>query len=215
MEAPSLRMPDLVTDKPRRRRRWIPLSLKMFVALLALAGVDSVLRVGVPMYRKQMAIRMIDRLGGKVEMKPAGPQRLRAVLGDQWMSAFDEVVNIDLSNTRASDSDLANIGALRTAVSLDLSHTHITDKGLQTIIKLPDLLFHDLEAKQITDKALQDVGTLPKLFSLNLEGTHVTDSGIRQLSSLKDLRFLDTYGTRVTAPEIEDLEEHLLEIYVV
>ena len=48
--------------------------------------------VGVPVYRQQVAIREIDRLGGGGETRSGGPQWLRDIVGDEWMRGFDAVV---------------------------------------------------------------------------------------------------------------------------
>lgn len=203
---------DTAIDKPPRRRRWIPLSLKIFLAMVVLAGSAGLLMDGAPiyrLYRQQMAIRTIDRLGGRVGSRPGGARRLRSVLGDGLMTVFDDVTSVNLSNTQATDRDLVNFGALQKLEDLDLSQTQITDKGLQQVVELRKLTSLRLESTQVTDKGLQDVIKLPNLWRLSLEGTHVTDNGIEQLAALKRLSLLIAYGTGVTAGGVEHLEEDL------
>ena len=52
MAAQAVPIPD-PTDKPPRRRRWIPLSLRMFVAMLLLGA--SAVWIGLPAYRQYRA----------------------------------------------------------------------------------------------------------------------------------------------------------------
>jgi hypothetical protein len=46
-----------VTDKPPGPRRWIPVSLRIFVAILVVLGAVSGLWVAVAAYRQHVAIR--------------------------------------------------------------------------------------------------------------------------------------------------------------
>jgi hypothetical protein len=52
---------DPAADKLPRPNRWIPLSLRMFVALLLLFGIWT----GIRAYRQFVAIREIEQAGGK------------------------------------------------------------------------------------------------------------------------------------------------------
>jgi hypothetical protein len=75
--APS---PDPTTDKPPRRRRWIPLALRMFVVILVLLATASALWIGIPIYRQQVVIRKLEGVGGRVMAIPGNPQSLSAIL---------------------------------------------------------------------------------------------------------------------------------------
>src|SRR5262249_39786007 len=96
-------------NKPPRPRRWIPLSLRTYVAFLAIAGVASILHIGVPAYRQHVALREIKRLGGFVMAEPGAPAWLRSVLGNDRMKIFDNVVYVELGHTRASDATLNHL----------------------------------------------------------------------------------------------------------
>jgi hypothetical protein len=55
---------DPTLSKPPRPRRWIPLSLRMYLAVLVAVGVASIACVAVPIYRQHVAIQEIERLSG-------------------------------------------------------------------------------------------------------------------------------------------------------
>ena len=59
--------------------RWI------FLSTIVLVVVGTGLRFGIPVYREQVAIREIEKLGGRVWTEPAGPAWLRERVGDERM----------------------------------------------------------------------------------------------------------------------------------
>src|SRR5437868_2248538 len=99
MSSPAKPISDPTTGKPPRPRRWIPVSLGMFVALLLVVGVASGLWIGVPAYRQLAIIQEIEGLGGTVDCVPIGPKWLRRWVGDENMRMFDEIVSVRLADT--------------------------------------------------------------------------------------------------------------------
>jgi hypothetical protein len=77
------------------------------VATVVVVVVAVGLWIGVPVYRRQVAIREIERVRGQVVSKSGGPAWLRRCIGNQRMHAFDEVVYVDLENTRFDDAGMA------------------------------------------------------------------------------------------------------------
>src|SRR5581483_5197917 len=84
------------------------------------------------------------------------------------------IIEVDLRDTRVSDSDLQQLKDLRQLRSLNLMKTEVTDAGMK------------------------EVKELAELTSLNLRATKVTDAGIKSLASLKNLEWLSFRDTRVT-----------------
>src|SRR6516164_1889921 len=68
--------------------RWIPLSLRMFVAALVILGAGSALSIGVPAWRQWGVIQRVNGLGGSVEYHNRGPAWLHAVLGGRSRRLF-------------------------------------------------------------------------------------------------------------------------------
>jgi hypothetical protein len=90
--------PDPTTDKPPRARRWIPLGVRLFVAILAILGLTAVW-IAVPAYRQYVAIREIERCGGDIGgllriRREIGPTWLREFVGEDLMMAVEEVDDI-------------------------------------------------------------------------------------------------------------------------
>ncbi len=183
MAAPITVTANSPTDKPPRPRRWIPLSLRLFVAMLVILGVGSALRIAVPAYRQYAAIREIQRLGGKADFCRVGPPWLRDLVGIDRMRMFDRVFSITLDKKRATDSTMRQISRLATGpTSLSLSNTQVTDAGLAYLAGLNDLQSLMLDGTQVTDAGLAHVKRMKNLLALDLSGTHVTDDGIAELT---------------------------------
>src|SRR5690242_11293003 len=109
MVATMTSTPDPTTAKPSRPPRWIPMSLRMFVVILALLCVGSSLSIGVPAYRKHVAIRDVEILGGRVRTRRGGPDWLRQYVEKMRTRAFDTVFGVEFVDTQISDVDLANL----------------------------------------------------------------------------------------------------------
>src|SRR5579872_1327739 len=86
---------DPTAAKPPRAKRWIPISLRMFLVMLAVVGVAGVLGVGLPAYRQHVAIRDIEQVDGSMRSDPVGPAWLRSWVGDERMKLFDHVVHVE------------------------------------------------------------------------------------------------------------------------
>ncbi|MBI3865206.1 MAG: hypothetical protein HY290_25305 [Planctomycetia bacterium] len=187
-----------VTDKPPRRRRSIPLSARMFVALLALLGVSGGLWVGPPAYRQHVAIREVEQLGGQIKTRSRGPSSLRNLVGANRMKVFDEVVDVDLSTKPATDATLSRLGRLHGIKWLRLDHTRVTDARLAHLKGMTGLQQLYLNDTQVTDAGLEHLMGLANLQSLWIANTKVTDSGLANLKGLNSLKSLVLGRTKVT-----------------
>jgi hypothetical protein len=139
-----------MTDKPPRPRRWIPLSLRIFVAILLLIGVGSALPVAVRPYRQWAAIGEIELLGGVASATHVGPFWLRELLGSDGMAPFDEIWKVNLSSTPADDRTLRHLRCMTQLTELRLSNTKVTDAGLVSLTDLPKLRYLDLTGTNVT-----------------------------------------------------------------
>jgi Leucine-rich repeat (LRR) protein len=99
--------------------------------------------------QEEKAVSAILNLGGKVTRDEKHPGR--------------PVARIDLRGTKATDSDLKDLKALKGLQTLNLSDTMITDASLKELKALKDLQELDLRNTKITDVGLKDLKqALPK-----------------------------------------------------
>src|SRR5437762_1286990 len=104
--------PAPAADRPPRTRRWIPVSLKLFVAIIVFTGVIGASWLGVHYRRQQAVIRLVEKAGGSVMTEIISPDWLTQWLGPRQAAVFQEVIGIDLNDTRATDADLARLKSL-------------------------------------------------------------------------------------------------------
>lgn len=212
METSAASLTNPATDKPPRRRRWIPLSLKMFVVLLILFVAWSIWRIGVPAYLRHVAIREIERVGGNAisDQGPVGPVWLRDLVGWSWMERnVDDIDIVILAETAADDETLRHIFGLPSVRDVWLWDTKVTDSGLQYLRPLTQLERLHLNNSRVTDDGLKAVGELKSLRDLNLSSTKVTDRGLQHLKRLTNLEIIWLYDTPVTDAGADDLQSAL------
>lgn len=111
----------------------------------------------------QQAATAVEQLGG-------------SVLHDQ--QGF--VVKVDLTRSRATDTDLA---MLQQFAHLDRLHlpAAITDEGLRHVAGLTGLEKLDIQYTQVTDAGLEHLRGLTSLVQLYVHGSQVSDAGIEKL----------------------------------
>ena len=115
--------PGLVTgDSPPRRRRWIPVSLWLYPALLALLFVGSLAFFAVSNYRQHGVIREVEWLGGDTTTRNRGPAWLHEPL-------LEELDAITFDKFPATDDILSRIGRITRLRELRLYKNEVTDVG--------------------------------------------------------------------------------------
>jgi hypothetical protein len=190
-------LPDSVTDKPPRPRRWIPLSIRLFAALLVLLGISSILWVAIPAYREHRAIQEVRRLGGHYQSEQTAPKWLCNLVGYNRLGVFEKVTAIYLRNAPATDDSLKHFDSLAGLRVLDLDRTQVTDVGLVHLKGLMRLEYLDLHGTGVTDTGLAQLTRLTELRTLCLSNTGVTDVGLAELTRFSKLQRV-TLGPDVT-----------------
>jgi hypothetical protein len=82
-------------------------------------------------------------------------------------------------------------------LQLDLSNSRISDSVTATIARCTRLRYLVLSNTDITDKSLVPLGGLPELRVLNLVGTQVTGEGLLRMQPPNQLHAIYLYHTRV------------------
>ena len=151
---------DCATEKPPRRRRRMPLSLRIFAAILVVLLVGSVLSVWVPYYREQLVIQMIERRGGGVDTEICAPNWLRQLVSDDPIrkcEIFERVFSVDLDETRITDAEIAQLSRMTNLSTLSLGSTPVTDAGLTHLYGLRKLNILYLGRTAVTDRGARDL----------------------------------------------------------
>jgi hypothetical protein len=189
---------DPMTAEPRRFSIRLPRPLWIGLATVALIVVAVGLRIGVPIYRQNVAIREIERLGGKVERRARGPNWLLRTLGNAWTGSFGDVVAVDYTASAVTDADLTDLQKLPYLELLTLADTKVTDRGLDHVQRLTSLRALVLTSTPVTDAGIARLETMSQLEGLGLIDTKVTDAGLERLKGLVHLKDLGLTSTSIT-----------------
>ena len=87
------------------------------------------------------------------QAKPAGPDCLRGLLGENF---FNDVEEVDLSRTKVTDDGLEHLKGLTQLRVLNLRETSVSDSGLVNIDALTNLEELDLAVNNIRDPGMSD-----------------------------------------------------------
>src|SRR5437764_876915 len=104
MATPAKLIPDLTTGRPPRRRRRLPVSLRIFVAMLVLLCTASALWIGPKIYRQQAAIREIRNAIGTPTFEPGAPPWLSARVPESWLQPFETLAGVELPFSETLDA---------------------------------------------------------------------------------------------------------------
>jgi Leucine-rich repeat (LRR) protein len=173
------------------RPLWIGLAAVVLIAAAAL-------QFGIPIYRQQAVIREIERLGGSWGWWDSEERFwIRRLFGDErtWL---DPVTSVDLTESKATDSDLAKISSLPSLRVLRLGGVRISDHGAVFLKRMTRLEELDLGATGVTDVGMGNLRGLSKLETLSLGCVPISDTGLANLAGLTHLRHLYLNQTAVT-----------------
>jgi len=169
------------TTEPRRFTIRLPRPLWFGVATVVLIVVPVSVRIGVPIYHQQVAIREIDRLGGIVVTERTAPKWLRNRMPDSWMRLLEKVVEVNLFATGATDATLTHLKGLTSVRMLCLDRTEVTDAGLVHLKGISSLESIELNRTRVSDAGLAHLKGLSRLKLLYLDRTSVTGEGADEL----------------------------------
>ena len=141
----------------------------------------------------------IKRLGGSVRQLPSG--------------SLD--VAFHLRGRTLRDVDLPKIATLNNVVSLNLRDTRVTSAGLAHLTGMQTLRRLHLERTQVDDTGMQYVGRLANLEYLNLYKTRITDRALTKIAGLKNLKRVYLWQTRVSDQGVATLQLALPKLKIV
>jgi hypothetical protein len=200
---------DRPADKPPRRKRSIPISLRI-VASLALLGLGGAAWFGLLVHQRHTAIAAIERAGGSVSRQRIGPRWLRDIVGDSRMALVEEVDAVSFNRGTSTDAELLHVRALESLQGLYLNEmldsglvygpkrSLVTDAGLAHIPGLNRLWGLGLVRTQVTGSGFIHLARMQDLEILNCAHSPITDDALRHLKRLKSLKGLDLRDTRIT-----------------
>lgn len=232
--------PHPTPDKPPRRRRWVPVSLRLFVLILIGVGIGSQLWVGIPAYRRHLAIQEIRALGGQCFFEPAANDTMRDLIGEESVQALN-LDPIDLicfypdeptfdrrfrgvfagslhyaAGLSIDDRTLACVARIPIVRRLDLRWTNVGDSGMQHVARLRELTELNLDGTDVSDLSGPILARFSRLRRLSIINTRITDAGLAHLRPLPDLEVLRADDSQLTQVGVDHLAKlpRLNQLYV-
>lgn len=178
---------DPIAPEPRRISIRLPQPLWIGLAVVVLIGSAIGLQLGLPIYRRHVAIREIERLGGGIYSEYDGPEWLRSWVHNRnrETKVFDKIFSVTFSDREITDSTLAYLKELPGLKSVDLDGTLITDAGLSHLKAVPELRELSLARTEVSDAGLIHLLAIRDLDGLFLVKTRVSKAGVREMKRAK------------------------------
>ncbi|HVX13664.1 MAG TPA: leucine-rich repeat domain-containing protein [Pirellulales bacterium] len=182
----------------RKLRFPLRLMLVLVTALCIAMGVWIA-----PRERQRRVVAAIEALEGTVDYvdrNQRGEESFLVTLLRRWLPPvyFDEIIEVNLADTRITDEGLAQLQELSSLESLYLDNTKVTDAGLVHVRRLASLQELRVGNTEVTDVGVPHLLGLTSLRVLNLDNTQITDAGLARLQGIKSLNYLTLNGTKIT-----------------
>jgi hypothetical protein len=174
-----------------RRGRWFQFGFGTLLLVVAICGIEFG-RIAYLARQQREAVRLVENLGGTVVFdhkyegatEPAGPEWLRAWLGEEYFRRVQGVALVSENFTDEGLSILASLGDLKV---LRFHSSQVTDEGISKLRACEQLESLEIRWAEITDAAMADIATLRNLQELRLENTRITDAGLDHLVNMPRL----------------------------
>ena len=165
------------------------MKLPAIVHALLLAATLVTLGCAVP--EKEAAVEIIQEVGGTFSYDDQG-----------------RIISVDLSDTEATDEEVAAISVLPHVRTINCSNAHhITGSTLNQLVNLKNLETLYLVNTELDDNGLSRLRDLTSLKTLNLDGTLITDTGMPAIDNLTNLQTLSLGNTKVTDKGLVQLRD--------
>ena len=137
-------------------------------------------------------------------------KRIKQLGGRVTLNANGHVNYVDLSGTRVTGAQLANLKrqlkGMTELRAIDLSRTVMRESTLNHLADLENLQCLDLSGSQVTDRGLGHLTGLKHLRFLSLTSTNCNTKGVQKITG-PSLKYLDLGGTNVEEGILEHLRD--------
>jgi hypothetical protein len=159
----------------------------------------------------------IQRLGGKATSEARAPDWLRSIVGDDGLSAFGRIVEIDLNertdghkeptprklSDRTTDDTLKLLAGQDELRRLELSGTAVTSAGLVHLKGLTNLERFNVCLTAVSDAGFEHLAGLTKMRRMTVCSSKITGTGFAHLTGMKQLESINLHSSPASDAGLE------------
>ncbi|WP_254507804.1 SMP-30/gluconolactonase/LRE family protein [Anatilimnocola floriformis] len=187
------------------------------VALIGNPGRQDEINKILPAWKKNVLQQASDRellaevkrLGGKVTSEVVAPDWLRSLAGDEALTTFSRIVEIDWNERtdghkeptpkkitdRVNDDTLKLLAGQDHLRSLQLSGTAVTSAGLVHLKDLKSLERLNVCLTNCTDEGFEQLAGLTNMKRMTVCASKITGSGFQHLGGMKQLESINLHSS--------------------
>ncbi|QDU43722.1 Internalin-A precursor [Symmachiella dynata] len=192
-----------MTDSAQKSRLPRTGILVLIAGVLLIGG--GALMVWLPYHREQRVSAEFQGLGGTTGARIFRPAWIPDAVSDEYLTVFERVSIVDLSETHGSDLRLVQLRGLTMLKVLDLLGTQVSDSELEHLRGLTNLENLQLRYTQVSDAGLEHLRGQKNLAYLALGDTQISDAGLGHLRGLTNLQHLALDNTKISDVGLEHL----------
>jgi hypothetical protein len=204
-------------DKPKRKRRWFQISLRMFLLLVTMvSAIFGMLGYQIDQGRRSReAVAAIQKLGGTLwfdyqQANTGFDANAPAPTLSWYENLFGpdpaaRAVVVHMSGDKFTDAVVGELHRMPQLREVDLQFTAASDSGLMSLQRLTKLQRLNLAGTKLTDAGMVCLQRLTQLRDLDLFSAEIGDAGLRHLQNMSMLENLSLSNTHVTDAGLEEL----------
>lgn len=163
----------------------------------------------------------VKRLNGRVTFEVVAPDWLRAIAGDDSLSVFARIVELNLNERtdghkaaeakplaqRVHDETLKLLAGQDALRRLELSGTAVTSAGLVHLKHLTNLQFLNFCLTGISDEGFEHLSNLTRLRRMTVCSSRITGTGFAHLTNMTQLESINLHSSPASDAGLEAISK--------
>ncbi|MBI5759754.1 MAG: SMP-30/gluconolactonase/LRE family protein [Planctomycetales bacterium] len=167
--------------------------------------------------RDRLLLAEIKRLGGKATLEVAAPDWLRSIVGDEGLTSFGRIVEIELNERtdghkeptpkkltdRVHDDWLKLLADQTDLRRLELSGTAVTSAGLVHLKNLTNMERFNVCLTTVSDDGFENLAGMTKMRRMTICASKITGTGFAHLQGMKQLESINLHSAPASDAGLE------------
>jgi sugar lactone lactonase YvrE len=167
--------------------------------------------------RDRVLLTEIKRLSGKAALEVAAPDWLRSIVGDEGLTSFGRIVEIELNertdghkeptpkplSDRVTDDWLKLVADQVDLRRLEVSGTAVTSAGLVHLKNLTNLERFNVCLTAVDDRGFEHLAGMTKMRRMTVCSSKITGSGFQHLQAMKQIESINLHSSPASDAGLE------------